>query len=76
MAYSAGLNGFQVEKVNIENNSQSSTQTQLFASELVAACTTLILTSMCAVTLQTFTRYIYTITFSTGQNHLFIIFSK
>ena len=38
MPFSAGLNRLQVERVNIENYSQSSRQTQFIASELVAAC--------------------------------------
>ena len=45
LAFSAGLNGLQVDKVNKENNSRSSRKTLLVASKLIAACNA----RMCAI---------------------------
>ena len=52
MVISGGLNSLQVDEVNIENYSPSSRQTLFVASKLVAACSTLVLTSKYAITLQ------------------------
>ena len=70
MAFSAGLNGLQVDDVNRKNESRSSRQIQFVASKLVAACSTHVLTSKYAITMLTSTSYILVITFSARLNGL------
>ena len=72
IAFSARLNSLQVDKVNIENYSLSFRQTHFVTSKLIAACSSLVLTSEYATTLQTSTSYVhvYAIAFSAGINGL------
>ena len=51
IAFSAGLNGLQVDQVDRENNKQTTTYTQLVPSKLVAACNARVQLSGCGLTI-------------------------
>ena len=52
IAFSAGLNGLQVDQVDSENDKPTSTYTQLVSSELVTACNARVQLPRCGLTIR------------------------